>query len=236
MTKMEQRTRRKLANRLITYCRKHATEAHNTYQFSRRVVVDADGTEHDQVLFSDSFVLLDVTHLMDVVLEYHPHADPSVDIGHWHDPNASAPDFRRIDLARAWDAWSAAKPVDTLEAMNLYTYHQDGLCQWFYVMGSQNDGDPYTRRVLINTTFLRLMIPERAELCHEYVFAMAADGHVRVEDDVSGATLGYVMPLVSSVEKAGRHAGQMKACHTCGGDGDWRGLAATVDASEAATA
>lgn len=231
---MEQRTRRKLANRLITYCRQYysaddAREGIVRYEFQRRMIHDTNGADYERILFADGFVLLDVTALASTLPN-------TLTDGHWHTGIDAYRDFRAIDLARAWDTWAAMEPADTLEALNLYTYYQDALCQWFSVIGSQDDGNLTARRVLINTEFLRLMTLERIEPYDEYIFTMAADGKVRVVDDASGETLGYVMPIVDGMKNAGEHHGQLKACHTCGGDGNWRGLAVRVDADGAVIA
>lgn len=226
---MEQRTRRTLANRLMAYCRKYSADGEREgiarYEFQRRMTRDDNGAGCEQILFADGFVLLDVTALASAL----PNA---LTDGHWHTGIDAYGDFRAIDLARAWDTWSAMEPDDTLDALNLYAYYNDALCQWFSVIGSQDDGNHYARRALINTEFLRLMTPERIEPYDEFIFTIATDGRVRVVDDASGVTLGYVMPIADGMKNAGNHYGQLKACHTCGGDGDWRGIAVRVDENE----
>lgn len=225
---MEQRTLRKLAWRLMAYCRTHKQDAHNTYQFYQRIVRNADGTEHDQTLFADGFVLLDVTPLMDFLT--YADGEQGVDAGHWHD--SDAPGFRSVDLAQAWDAWQAEEASDTLAALNLYSYYHKELCQWFSVIGPQDDDGGHRRRVLIDTKFLRLMSVERIEPYDEFIFTISADGKVQVVDDAAGVTLGYVMPIADGVKNAKGHHGQLNACSTCGGDGDYH----PVRVDEAVTA
>lgn len=215
---MNLRSNNMRARLLMAHCRKYAQDATNrtydTYQFQQRVVTDAAGVEHDQTFFADGYVLLDVSG-------YIAQITGDVDVDHWH--NTAVADFRRVDVARAWDTWVAedeAQPGDELEPLNLYTYIGDKLCQIFAVVGSQTD-DPATPawRVLIDTALLTLFTPSRDALFDDgYDLRMFASARIAVRN-AHGRLLGYVMPMADGYRRAHRHEGQLQACPMCGGDG-----------------